>query len=138
MCQTSQVTPQLLAAPRPLIKRQAETTPSGFLKVDIPRFPEPASPHGDTGPATAERPVRAGGRDCLFSIFLMSISCWMEPVICTSAVPYIHTERIPFWLGLVCAFLAVPYIHTEIISFWLELIQISSFFPPSIFRYSKV
>ena len=55
LCQTSQVTPQLLAAPRPLIKRQAETTPSGFLKVDIPRFPEPAPPREDTDPATAER-----------------------------------------------------------------------------------
>ena len=55
LCQTSQVTPQLLAAPRPLIKRQAETTPSGFLIIDIPRFPEPAHPREDTDPATAER-----------------------------------------------------------------------------------
>ena len=83
LCQTSQVTPQLLAAPRPLIKRQAETTPSGFLKVDIPRFPEPAPPHGDTDPATAERlgldrrQMRdtiacSDGKGCLYLISLSS------------------------------------------------------------------
>ena len=38
-----------------MIKDHAGTDPSGFLKIDIPRFPEPAFPHEDTGPATAER-----------------------------------------------------------------------------------
>ena len=47
--------PLLLAAPRPLIKGQTETDPSGFLIIDIPRFPEPAHPREDTDPATAER-----------------------------------------------------------------------------------
>jgi len=44
-----------MAALWPLIKGHAETDPSGFLIIDIPRFPEPALPHEDTDPATAER-----------------------------------------------------------------------------------
>ena len=108
-----------------MIKDHADTDPSGFLKVDISEFPEPASPHEDTDPAAAER-LGLYRRTVLLAYlspsFLVSISCWMGPVYALLTVPYIHSERISFWLGLVCALLAVPYIHSERISFWLGLV----------------
>ena len=103
-----------------MIKDHADTDPSGFLKVDISEFPEPASPHEDTDPAAAER-LGLYRRTVLLAYlspsFLVSISCWMGPVYALLTVPYIHSERISFWLGLVCALLAVPYIHTQRIPF---------------------
>ena len=47
----------------------------------------------------------------------------MGPVWALLAIPYIHTERIPFWLEPARALLAVPYIHTERIPFWLEPVR---------------